>query len=108
MEAKDQHYIPKLYLKGFTDKNGVLWVYEKFKPIRASTPRDEAHRPDYYTHSETGERDESVEGVLEKVESRVAPVLRKLANSQYVLTPENASHLIAFVSFMFARVPSWR
>jgi|GraSoiStandDraft_24_1057298.scaffolds.fasta_scaffold21642_4 hypothetical protein len=27
-EAKGQHYIPKFYLKGFTDINRVLWVYK--------------------------------------------------------------------------------
>jgi len=106
--AKDQHYIPKFYLKGFTDREGVLWVCERFKPPRASKPKLEANRADYYTHSEHGNRDETAEEVLKQVESRVAPIIRKLANPQYVLTPENASHLILFVSFMFARVPSWR
>lgn len=107
-EAKDQHYIPKFYLKGFTDKEGVLWVCERFKPIRASKPRLEAHRPDYYSHTEKGDRDETAENKLEEIESRVAPIIRKLANPKYVLTPENAGHLVIFVGFMFARVPSWR
>src|SRR5713226_1981225 len=102
----DQHYIPKFYLKGFTDKEGVLWVCEKLKPIRPSKPKREAHRADYYTHSEKGERDETAENVLKEVESRVAPIIRKLANPRYVLTPENAGHLIMFVAFMFVRVPS--
>ncbi len=107
-EAKDQHYIPKFYLKGFTDKDGVLWVCERFKPIRSSKPKLEAHRPDYYSHTEKGERDETAENALEEIESRAAPIIRKLANPQYVPTPENANHLIVFVGFMFARVPSWR
>lgn len=107
-EVKDQHYIPKFYLKGFTDKQRNLWVCEKFKPIRASKPKHEAHRPDYYTHAEEGQRDETAENILKEVESRVAPIVRKLANPQDVPTPENASHLIMFVAFMFARVPSWR
>jgi hypothetical protein len=108
IEPKAQHYIPKFYLKGFTDKQGALWVYEKFKPMRESTPKKEAHRPDYYTHAEQGERDETAENVLRDTESRVAPIVRKLANRQYLLAPENAAHLIIFVAFMFARVPSWR
>jgi hypothetical protein len=107
-EAKAQHYIPKFYLKGFTDKQGALWVYEKFKPLRESRPKHEAHRPDYYTHAEDGKRDETAEDVLKATESQVAPIIRKLANPQYVLTPENAARLIVFVAFMFVRVPSWR
>jgi hypothetical protein len=108
MEAKDQHYIPKFYLKGFTDKGGTLWVCEQFKPIKASRPKLEAHRPDYYTHSERGERDETVEELLKKIESNVAPVIRKIGNPQYNLTPEAAGRILEFAAFMFARVPSWR
>src|SRR5689334_3148282 len=48
------------------------------------------------------------EDVLKEVESRAAPIVRRLANPQYVLTPENAGHLIMFVAFMFVRVPAWR
>jgi len=107
-EQKAQHYIPKFYLKGFTDKQGKLWVFEKFKPLRESRPKDEAHRPDYYTHAEKGRRDETAEDVLKGAESRAAPIILKLATSQFVLTPERAGHLIIFVAFMFARVPSWR
>jgi hypothetical protein len=107
-QAKAQHYIPKFYLKGFTDKQGALWVYEKFKPLRKSKPKHEAHRPDYYTHAEDGERDETAEDVLKKVESQVAPIILKLANPQYMLTPKTAGNLVLFVAFMFARVPSWR
>jgi len=107
-EPKAQHYIPKFYLKGFTDKQGVLWVFEKFKAVRPSKPKEEAHRPDYYTHTERGERNDDAEDALKVIESKVAPVIRKLANPQYDLTPENASSLILFVAIMFARVPSWR
>ena len=70
-EPKAQHYIPNFYLKGFTDKAGTLWVYEKFNPMRASTPKKEAHRPDYYTHEENGQRDETAENMLKVIESRV-------------------------------------
>jgi Protein of unknown function (DUF4238) len=107
-ETKTQHYIPKFYLKGFADKEGVLWVCEKFKPIRASKPKHEANRPDYYTLAKKDGRDDTAENLLQDIESRAAPIICKLASPHYVLTPENASHLITFVAVMFARVPSWR
>ena len=65
-----QHYVPKFYLKGFTDKQAVLWVYERFKPKRPSKPKHEANRPDYYTHSEHGFRDESAEATLRPGDER--------------------------------------
>jgi hypothetical protein len=107
-EPKAQHYVPQFYLKGFTDKNKVLWVCEKFKPIRPSKPKEEAHRPDYYTHVSEEERNELTEDILMGLESRAAPIILKLANPQYILTPENAAQVIMFVAFLFARVPSWR
>ena len=107
-EAKAQHYIPNFYLKGFTDPNSVLWVYERFKPPRGSASKKEAHKPDYYTHAEHGQRDETVEFELEAIESRAAPVVRKLANYHFAPSPEQMGHLYLFVAFMFARVPSWR
>ena len=106
--AEGQHYIPRLYLKGFTDREGVLWVYEKFKPIKSSKPKHEAHRPDYYTHSEFGYRDEGAERTLARVESLAAPVLKKVANPQYELRPEAMAALLQFVAAMFARVPNFR
>ncbi len=49
MGMRAQHYVPKFYLKGFTDKAGALWVYERHKSLRESKPKHEANRPDYYT-----------------------------------------------------------
>ena len=108
LDAKAQHYIPKFYLKGFTDKRGSLWVCERFKAIKESKPKKEAHRADYYTVADEGQRNETAEDILKEVESKAAPIIRKLANPQYILTPENASRVIMFVAFLFARVPSWR
>lgn len=107
-EAKDQHYIPKFYLKGFTDRSGVLWVYEKFKPPKGSKPKAEAHKPDYYTHAEKGERDETAEDTLKAIESRAAPVVCKLASPHFKPTTKQMGDVYLFVAFMFARVPSWR
>jgi hypothetical protein len=104
----DQHYIPKFYLKGFTDKDKNLWVYEKHKPLRQSTPKNEAHRPDYYTLNENDADKDVVERELSRIESLAAPIVRKLVTPQYVLTPENAGNLLLFAAFMFARVPAWR
>jgi hypothetical protein len=107
-EAKAQHYIPHFYLKGFTDRSGKLWVYERFKPLRASTPKDEAHKPDYYTHSEKGYRDETAETTLEAIESQAARPVCKLANPQFTPSSEQMGYVYLFVALMFARVPSWR
>lgn len=83
-------------------------MYEKHKPLRQSKPKNEAHRPDYYTLNESDENKDMVERELSRIESLAAPIVRKLTTPQYVLTPENAGDLLLFVAFMFARVPAWR
>ena len=64
----------------------------------------EANRPDYYTRAERGVRDETAEKLLQNIESRVAPVIRKLANPQFHPPPEMASELYLFLAFMSTRV----
>jgi hypothetical protein len=108
LEPKAQHYIPRFYLKGFTDRDGALWVYERFKPLRESKPKYEAQKPDYYTDVDDGQRDETAEGTLQEIESRAAPIVRKLANFDFMPTPAQMGHVYLFAAFLFARVPSWR
>jgi hypothetical protein len=105
--AEDQHYIPRSYLKGFTE-NKVLWVCEQGKSIRRSKPKDEAHRPDFYTYERDGKRDDSTERTLQKVESLIAPTLQKIGNPQFQLTDTARNELYYFTAIMFARVPAWR
>ena len=107
-KAKAQHYIPESYLKGFMDKDHVLWVYEKSKSIRPSRPKDEANKPDYYTHTKDETRDETAEEALSAIESQAAVILKKIGNPHYRLTPETAGKLYFFAAFLFARVPTMR
>jgi len=107
-QRDDQHYIPKFYLKGFAGAKQKLYVYEKGKNYRESKPKDEANHPDYYTHSESGTRDTTAEDSLQVVESRVAPIIRKLASPQFQLTPKATGELYFFIAVMFARTPAWR
>ena len=108
LNTKAQHFIPRFYLKGFTDRNGEVWVCEKFKPIRKSRPKEEAHRPDYYTDTADGKRNETAENALKRVESVAAPIIVTLANPQYTFTPEREAAVMVFVASMFVRVPAWR
>lgn len=105
----DHHYVPRFYLKGFTDKKGSLWVYEHGKNApRESDPKREGHRQNYYTFADRGHPDDSAEKLLSRVESVVAPTIRKLANSQFRPTLRQISELYTFVSIMYVRVPAYR
>ena len=67
----DHHYVPKFYLKGFMDRQQVLWVYEKGQNApRASNPKQEGHRENYYTFTDRDTPDDSTEKMLSKAESK--------------------------------------
>ena len=101
--------MPKFYLKGFADKQGMLWVYEKGKNApRASKPKAEANRENYYVFTDRGTPDDGAEKLLSKVESIVAPTIRKLANPQFKMNDQQRGELYAFVALMFVRVPAYR
>lgn len=108
-EPVDHHYIPKFYLKGFTDKDGVLWVYEKGKNApRNSTPKNEACLDNYYTFTDRGYADSGTETILGKIESHIAPTVKKLANPQFKMSDQQRSELYTFLASMFVRVPAYR
>src|SRR5262249_12766878 len=105
--SQAHHYIPRFYLKGFTEKK-VLWVYEQGKPPRESKPKFEAHRENYYAHDNNGSHDSSTEKMLSTVESIVAPTFVKLANPHFQMTRQQRDELFTFVALTFVRVPAYR
>ena len=113
-QPRAHHYIPRCYLKGFcaeTKKISRLWVYEKGKEPRKSTPLNEAHIRDYYAFEENGDVLFDFEKFLGEVEDSAAPILRKLEFSVFQiedLRHEERRILSHFISMMFTRVPTCR
>jgi hypothetical protein len=91
------------------DQQHVLWVYEKSKTApRASTPRKEGHRENYYTFTDRGFPDDSPEKILSKAESMVAPTIKRLRNPLFTMGDAERRELYSFVALMFVRVPAYR
>src|ERR1700732_4798211 len=109
VEAADHHFVPKFYLKGFTGSSKKLWVYEKgCNAPRESTPKHEGHLENYYTFTDRGYPDDQAEKMLAKVESAIAPIIRKLANPLFVMDENQRSELYTFVALTYVRVPAYR
>lgn len=109
------HYIPRFYLERFADpqstqseKKAILWVYERGREIRKSTPEKEARQRDFYAFKDAGERQQDIENALATIESMVAPVLEKVADSDYFPEEEDRGVVATFIALMFTRVPSHR
>lgn len=104
------HYVPQFYLGGFADpqrsagsKKRRLWVYERGKSPRLSTPENEAFENDFYAFEDVfGER-HSIEGQISQIESRAAPVLRKSSDPDHLFSERERYEMSLFVSLMFVR-----
>ena len=108
-EPKHQHTVPKFYLEGFTDDNGVIWVYDLMnQSLRPQTPKNTAVRTKYYTGTdEQGRSILEFDDLLSTIEGQTKPIIDKLANREE-LTDEEYTIFSYFLGYMMVRVPVWK
>lgn len=112
---KDQHYIPRMLLKRFTDKEGNLHFYDKEKPakgVRKRAPKNLFYERHLYTQvEEDGTRDASVETeFLSRLENDASSVIEKIVSAAWRGNPPNLSSAerdiwVTFSFVQFKRVP---
>jgi len=114
-EPRLHHYIPRFYLSGFADpdvlrreKKEIIWVYEREKQIRRSSPENEARQRDFYTFVKDGSRNVEVETWLGNLEDQVAPIIASLAKDRRSITETEKEWLALFIGTMQMRTPSGR
>ena len=99
------HYVPKFYLKGFTEKpaSEMMFVYQK-------GTRDIFHTQVKNIGNEKGLYTDELEAVLANdIENSANPILQKLRNLQLITTDEKLV-FSRYMFSMFLRVPkhlSW-
>lgn len=110
----DAHLIPRFYLGGFTDPDvppghdPFVWLWRfaagSWQP---KGPKNTATLPDYYFLEDgSGNKDESCEQFLNRIESDAAPAIRSLTMSCEGLSNRNRKALARFVAAMEVRLPS--
>jgi hypothetical protein len=115
MKPKANHYVPQFYLNGFVEQDPerkaqpMLWVYEVNKAPRRSRPRNVAFENYFYRYAKAGEKETiDIEQRLSELESIAAPVLRRLGDGRFSLTPQERGEFAGFISLIFARGPAFR
>ncbi|CAN5388252.1 MAG: DUF4238 domain-containing protein [Pyrinomonadaceae bacterium] len=116
---RNHHTLPKLYLKGFVEKEGepFIWVYErgksynpglkrgKYNPYRDSINYAGAERDVYAYTNKDGVTDfNTYENVLEKLEKPADPVFQKIRNQQ-MITSDEKTIFASYMIMMIKRVP---
>jgi hypothetical protein len=114
-KPRHHHYVPRFYLGGFADpdilardKKEVIWVYEKGKDVRRSSPENEAKQRDYYAFVENGFRNVEMEAWFGDLESVVAPIISNLAQNPRHITDSEKQTLAVFIGTMQMRTPAGR
>jgi len=113
---QSQHYVTRSYLADFADpasrKGPALWVYERGKAGGSLRfPKSVAVKDYYYSFpGAAGDKDHSVEHLLDKTENHAMPVIRALAHGRdpASLTSEERQWLAVFLAFMSVRIPGFR
>lgn len=111
MDSVNHHYIPQLYLRGFTAENGRLQVFDKvhnkFKKDK-ETPRTVLFEKHRNTIKVNGVRTDHIEKLYGKIETQFADFFNLIRKgiSQEALISENGIYLLKiFVASQFWRMP---
>lgn len=113
----DHHYVPQFYLRAFTDVNldrghePYVWVADlRDRRIKRKAPKNIAKIPAFYTFPEfeatTGL---TVESMHTTVESRAAPIIRRLLTSESAaLENGDRADVLKFMAVLVTRSPYYR
>lgn len=114
-EPRQHHYVPRFYLSGFADptilqreNREVIWVYERGKDPRRSSPRNEAKQRDFYSCKQDGSKDTGAEKWFANLEQRVAPIIAGLMRDRRDITESEKAWLALFAGTMQVRTPAGR
>ncbi len=114
-EPKNQHTIPKCYLKQFVDptypkKHGPrVWLFKRDSRIgEAKSPASMLTGEDVYTIVVNGQKNYTIETTLNKLEDKYARLHKKKIAKRLPLNDEEHIYLCAFVAAMMFRTTGHR
>jgi hypothetical protein len=110
MPVKKNHFVPQVYLRGFSDPRGKLWVYDPLKDgsLWESDPKSVACENNLYAAElPDGSTDrETLEKAFGLVETKF-PALRGKVNRFSAINGEDSHTLITFLAIMRVRNPQF-
>ncbi|QPF85011.1 DUF4238 domain-containing protein [Bradyrhizobium genosp. L] len=109
MSDENQHWVPKLLLKNFADEDGRVYFLDIHSDeVGKRPPRLLASEPGFNDFEING-KPISFEGLFEKIETRVAPVLKRIIATRSLagLSPRERSHVARFVAVQSFRTKAF-
>jgi hypothetical protein len=109
--TKRQHYIPQFYLKGFSQDNSHIFLFDKLAPTdkqyRYQTTENIAFENHFYTYEAINHKKEDLEDIFMQIESQAAEIIRKIDNN-YIIDEQDKADLSLFISFLWVRTPAYK
>ena len=103
-EPKNQHIIPRCYLKQWVDPNtptGQVWIFERNSKIgKKRSPKKILSKTDFYTLKG---KDYRIENTLAQIENDYARIFEEKIKNKIPLTKYEHAVFCAFVAAMFLR-----
>lgn len=110
-EPKLHHFLPRAYLRGFSDANGSLWVCDRLRgAVRRQRPDNTGAEQEMYTRELGEKRNRDVERVLaQAVDGPGSAVIHYLRDGgQRPLLEEQRLPLAVFTAALILRGPMYR
>ncbi len=106
-QARRHHFVSECLLAGFTESGSaddVLWVHDlQRRHIRRQRPKEVAHERDWNLVAISGEHPQMVEDAYSDLESRAAPVIRRIEAQHELPSGEQLRDLLGFVAHLVTR-----
>ncbi|WP_157655016.1 DUF4238 domain-containing protein [Burkholderia ubonensis] len=103
---KRQHYLPRMYLKGFASDGGVAVFDRHTGELRRQTIENTAVERHIYTFEDAqGRRRYEIEEMLSKIESGLSDAIPRLEKAKG-FTVDDIDYLRSFIAFAELRTPS--
>jgi len=110
MPRPKHHYVPRFYLKRFSEPQGKIKAYDRTKGMTLSTSiTNLATETEYYSVlDEQGEKSDVVEELLSRVEGRAKEILDSHSLHNSSLSSSDRLDLSLLIGLQLVRTPKWR
>jgi len=107
--SQRHHYLPQFYLKGFTNAQGLLHVFDRLnEEFRVEPPINTALVKNWYTVKSKGKKTDRIESLLAiDIEGKAAPIIERITKRDIKLKDDEREILAVFAALMRTRIPAF-
>lgn len=106
--AKQQHYVPQYYLRGFVNERKMLYVVDRLEEKFFRVPTIAAGGQKYFNLTSSRVNPFSAEEALQEMEDKVAPALERVKDAQSLANENDRNAIMNLMAAVTLRNPKQR